>query len=187
MPGAPVIPWNSRLRAPYLAQLRRDVLSSSHRYGVPAGILAGIVEQQDAALNPYAVHRDANGSRDLGLTQINTRYFPRQAKAAYGNPAAALNFTAAELAKNRHGRGGLPAAIALYNGAGAPVYQTYADQAAGLRALGLPARLAVATPRAVALAHRRQQAVHDLGHLTPLGWGLGALGAVLILAGMSRL
>lgn len=45
------------------------------RYGVNAQVLYAIAHQE-SSLNPGAIHKNANGSHDIGLMQINSRWLP---------------------------------------------------------------------------------------------------------------
>jgi len=45
------------------------------RYGVNAQVLYAIAHQE-SSLNPGAIHKNTNGSHDIGLMQINSRWLP---------------------------------------------------------------------------------------------------------------
>ena len=53
--------------------------SASQRYGVNAAILHAIA-MTESAMNVRAMNRNANGSVDVGLMQINSLWFPRLAE-----------------------------------------------------------------------------------------------------------
>lgn len=48
---------------------------AASRYGVNASVLYAIA-RTESGLNPAAVNRNANGSRDIGLMQINSSWLP---------------------------------------------------------------------------------------------------------------
>ena len=52
---------------------------AAQRYGVNAQVLYAIAAQE-SGLNPNAVHVNADGSQDVGLTQINTKWLPHLSK-----------------------------------------------------------------------------------------------------------
>ena len=53
--------------------------SAAARYSVNPLVLYAIASQE-SSLNPAAVHHNADGSYDLGLTQINSIWFPHLSK-----------------------------------------------------------------------------------------------------------
>jgi len=53
--------------------------SAAERYGIDATILRAIA-MTESAMNVRAVNRNTNGSVDVGLMQINSRWFPRLAE-----------------------------------------------------------------------------------------------------------
>ena len=54
--------------------------SAAKRYGIHDSILRAIA-LTESAMDPHAVNRNTNGSVDVGLMQINSRWFPQLAKA----------------------------------------------------------------------------------------------------------
>ena len=56
---------------------------AAHRYGVSAELLYAIA-RTESDLNPWAVNRNRNGSRDLGLMQINSGWLPLLAHHGIG-------------------------------------------------------------------------------------------------------
>lgn len=52
---------------------------AGHRYGVSPLLLQAIA-QQESGMNPHAVNRNANGTTDLGLMQINSSWLPTLAR-----------------------------------------------------------------------------------------------------------
>jgi len=54
-------------------------LAAGHRYGVPPLLLKAIA-RQESGLNPAALNRNANGSTDIGLMQINSSWLPALAR-----------------------------------------------------------------------------------------------------------
>ncbi len=53
--------------------------SAAERYGINTTILRAIA-MTESAMNAHAVNRNTNGSVDVGLMQINSRWFPRLAE-----------------------------------------------------------------------------------------------------------
>lgn len=53
--------------------------STAERYGIHTTILRAIA-MTESAMNARAVNRNTNGSVDVGLMQINSRWFPRLAE-----------------------------------------------------------------------------------------------------------
>jgi len=53
--------------------------SAAERYGIHTTILRAIA-MTESAMNVRAVNRNTNGSVDVGLMQINSRWFPRLAE-----------------------------------------------------------------------------------------------------------
>ncbi len=49
---------------------------ASRYYGVGVGLLRAIADVE-SGMNPYAVNKNANGSEDIGLMQINSSWLPR--------------------------------------------------------------------------------------------------------------
>ncbi len=53
--------------------------SAAERYGIHETILRAIA-LTESAMDPHAINRNTNGSVDVGLMQINSRWFPRLAE-----------------------------------------------------------------------------------------------------------
>ncbi len=53
--------------------------SAAKRYGIHETLLRAIA-LTESAMDPRAIHRNTNGSVDVGLMQINSRWFPRLAE-----------------------------------------------------------------------------------------------------------
>jgi soluble lytic murein transglycosylase-like protein len=53
--------------------------TAAARYGVNPHVLYAIAAQE-SSLNPGAVHQNADGSQDVGLTQINSKWLPQLSK-----------------------------------------------------------------------------------------------------------
>jgi soluble lytic murein transglycosylase-like protein len=52
---------------------------AAERYGVNPQVLYAIAAQE-SSLNPSAVHQNEDGSQDVGLTQINSKWLPHLSK-----------------------------------------------------------------------------------------------------------
>ena len=121
----------------YGAQLQ----AAATKWGVPASLLAGMWKQQ-SRLNPNPSPHynppgpDGPASYDLGPFQANTHYNPAGAALASSFSGQA-NWVAQYLATKKQQLGSWTKALASYNGAGAPVAQTLADQAPAMAALGI--------------------------------------------------
>ena len=61
--------------------------AAANRYGISSALLYAIA-QTESSLNPRAIGHNRNGSRDIGLMQINSWWLPRL--AAYGITEAHL-------------------------------------------------------------------------------------------------
>lgn len=92
------------------------------RYGINPYLLYAIAKTE-SGLNPRAVNRaNANGSRDVGLMQINSAWFPRLQKmgideATLMDPCVNLEVGAWILAQNMHRLGRTWDAVGAYNAA----------------------------------------------------------------------
>lgn len=65
------------------AELDECFRQAAHRYGIAAELLRAIAAQE-SRLDPSAVGRNADGSRDIGVMQINTWWLPRLAEYGIG-------------------------------------------------------------------------------------------------------
>jgi soluble lytic murein transglycosylase-like protein len=89
------------------------------RYGVNAQVLYAIA-RQESSLDPSAVRRNADGSYDFGLTQINSQWLPHLAKFGITSeqlmdPCINLNVGAYVLALNMQRHGNTWKAIGAYH------------------------------------------------------------------------
>ena len=89
------------------------------RYQVNSAVLYAIA-QTESSLNPLAVGRNANGSRDIGLMQINSAWLPKLAE--YGiserdlfQPCTSIHVGAWLLARNIYRYGYTWEAVGAYN------------------------------------------------------------------------
>ena len=96
------------------------------RYGVNAYLLYAIA-RTESNLNPSALNRNKDGSYDLGLMQINSRWFPILRK--YGieekqlwDPCTSIHVGAWILAQNMRRMGNSWEAVGAYNSS-KPVYR----------------------------------------------------------------
>jgi soluble lytic murein transglycosylase-like protein len=58
-------------------------MSVAQHYGLPQDLLRAIA-QVESGNNAYAVHRNPNGTVDIGLMQINSRWLPALAQIGIG-------------------------------------------------------------------------------------------------------
>jgi|JI10StandDraft_1071094.scaffolds.fasta_scaffold41386_6 soluble lytic murein transglycosylase-like protein len=57
------------------ATIQRCLVEAGRAHNVPVPLLRAIA-QQESGLRPLAVNRNTNGTSDLGLMQVNTRWLP---------------------------------------------------------------------------------------------------------------
>jgi soluble lytic murein transglycosylase-like protein len=102
------------------------------RYRVNSGLLYAIA-RTESGLNPLAVGRNRNGSRDIGLMQINSAWLPTL--AAYGiserdlfHPCTSIHVGAWLLAHNFHHLGYTWEAVGAYNAASPSLRRAYIDK-----------------------------------------------------------
>lgn len=60
---------------PDASRTERCILPAAKKHGLNPKILRAIL-QVESAMNPNAVHRNTNGSIDVGMAQINSIHFP---------------------------------------------------------------------------------------------------------------
>lgn len=102
------------------------------RYGVNAHLLYAIA-RTESNLNPRALNRNKNGSVDVGLMQINSRWFPMLRK--YGvseeqllDPCTSIHVGAWVLAQNMQRMGNSWEAVGAYNARDPVLRQRYAGK-----------------------------------------------------------
>ena len=103
---------------------------ASARYGIPAGLLEGLIAHE-SGWNPAAIGRDAH-SVDRGIAQINSRAHPDISQAEAEDPAFAIPWAARTLSEYAKVCGGWEGALNRYNSGGCSGDASYA--AAVLRA-----------------------------------------------------
>jgi len=59
----------------FCGELKACFLKASLKYGVPLELLLAIAKTE-SNFNPYAINRNRNGSKDIGIMQINTANVP---------------------------------------------------------------------------------------------------------------
>lgn len=89
------------------------------RYGVNPTLLYAIA-RTESNLNPHAVGVNRDGSYDLGLMQINSRWFPRLRQYGIGehdlhDPCVSIHVGAWIMAQNMRRFGNSWAAVGAYN------------------------------------------------------------------------
>jgi soluble lytic murein transglycosylase-like protein len=102
------------------------------RYGINPNLLYTIAKTE-SGLNPNAINRNRNGSYDLGLMQINSRWFPTLRK--YGveeahllDPCTSIHVGAWILAQNMQKLGNSWEAVGAYNARDPVLRQRYAGK-----------------------------------------------------------
>jgi len=102
------------------------------RFGVNPNLLYAIAKTE-SSLNPHALNRNKNGSYDIGLMQINSRWFPTLRK--YGvseeqllDPCTSIHVGAWILAQNMQRMGNSWEAVGAYNARDPVLRQRYAGK-----------------------------------------------------------
>lgn len=108
---------------------------AGHRYGV-APLLLQAIAQQESGMNPHAVNRNANGTTDLGLMQINSSWLPTLARhgvteADLRVPCANILVGAWILGSNFREMGRTVEALGAYNAKDPAKRLAYARQVLG--------------------------------------------------------
>ena len=88
-------------------------------YGIHRDLLRAIA-QQESSLNPAAINKNANGSVDVGLMQINSQWWPRLTRAGFDtawllDPCYNVMFGSWILAQNVARRGMTWEAVGAYH------------------------------------------------------------------------
>lgn len=103
---------------------------AAQRYGIDARLLYAIAKTE-SGVNPRAVNRNANGSYDVGLMQINSSWFPLLRR--YGideqqlyDPCVSLQVAGWILAQNARRLGNAWDAVGAYNSPNPQRRQAYA-------------------------------------------------------------
>jgi soluble lytic murein transglycosylase-like protein len=118
------------------------------RYQVNSAVLVAIA-RTESGMNPRAVGQNRNGTRDLGLMQINSAWLP--ALATHGisehdlfDACTSIHVGAWVLAQNIHRLGYTWEAVGAYNAATPSLRKTYIDKVK--RNLVVPAAALRSTP-----------------------------------------
>lgn len=116
---------------PQISQAECFDLAEQH-YGVSAPLLRAIAEQE-SNMNPQAFHRNANGTWDAGLMQINSNWLPLlkrhgiEAKDLLDGCTSVL-IGAWILSNNFRAMGKTTQALGAYNAASPALRERYAKQ-----------------------------------------------------------
>ena len=133
---------------------------AGERYGVSPELLYAIA-RTESGLDPQAVGRNRNGSRDIGLMQINSAWLPRL--SAHGiaerdlfDPCTSIHVGAWILAGNVRRLGYTWEAVGAYNAASPTLRRAYAErvyrQVAATRARPQPGQPTIASTRPLPVA-----------------------------------
>lgn len=105
---------------------------AAERYGISSELLQAIA-RTESGLDPMAVGRNRNGSRDIGLMQINSSWLPRL--SAYGiaerdllNSCTSIHVGAWILAGNVRRLGYTWEAVGAYNAVSPALRRAYAER-----------------------------------------------------------
>ncbi|HDR9474380.1 lytic transglycosylase domain-containing protein [Burkholderia multivorans] len=75
--AAVVMIWTGLICATMLPAAQADCLDDAANYWNVPTSLARAIAMQESGMRPHAVSKNANGSRDIGLMQINSSWLPR--------------------------------------------------------------------------------------------------------------
>ncbi len=133
---------------------------AAERYGISSELLYAIA-RAESGLDPQAVGRNRNGSRDIGLMQINSAWLPRL--SAHGiaerdlfDPCTSIHVGAWILAGNVQRLGYTWEAIGAYNASSPALRRAYAErvyrQVAATRGRPKPGQPTVVSTRPLPVA-----------------------------------
>lgn len=113
------------------------------RYQVSSVLLYAIA-RTESGLNPQAIGRNSNGSRDIGLMQINSAWLPTLASHGIGErdlfePCVNIHVGAWILASNISRLGYTWEAVGAYNAANPALRRSYAEKVRRHLAIEAPA------------------------------------------------
>lgn len=105
---------------------------AANRYQVSSALLYAIA-RTESGLNPQAIGRNANGSRDIGLMQINSAWLPTLASHGIGErdlfePCTNIHVGAWILAGNVSRLGYTWEAVGAYNAASPALRRAYIEK-----------------------------------------------------------
>jgi soluble lytic murein transglycosylase-like protein len=122
---------------------------AASRYRVSSDLLYAIA-RTESGLNPHAVGRNRDGSRDIGLMQINSTWLPTLASHGIEErhlfePCTNIHVGAWILAGNIHRLGYTWEAVGAYNAANPSLRRTYIEKVRRQLAAGAQASARTAT------------------------------------------
>ncbi|MGE0289746.1 MAG: lytic transglycosylase domain-containing protein [Bradyrhizobium sp.] len=116
---------------------------AAQRYQVSSALLYAIA-RTESGLNPQAIGRNSNGSRDIGLMQINSAWLPTLASHGIGErdlfePCVNIHVGAWILAGNVSRLGYTWEAVGAYNAANPALRRSYVEKVRRHLAIKAPA------------------------------------------------
>jgi len=132
MPRSPRIGWTIAISLIAAFPAHACWEQASSRYGVNAELLYAMA-RTESGLDPRAVGHNRNGSRDIGLMQINSAWLPQLSKHGIAerdlfDPCTSIHVGAWILAGNVQRLGYTWEAVGAYNAASPALRRAYAER-----------------------------------------------------------
>ncbi len=132
MPRSPRIGWTIAISLIAASPAHACWDQAAARYGVSSELLYAIA-RTESGLDPQAVGHNRNGSRDIGLMQINSAWLPQLSKQGIAerdlfDPCTSIHVGAWILAGNVQRLGYTWEAVGAYNAASPALRRAYAER-----------------------------------------------------------